>query len=68
MLMDGDSCCCGGRDETNPRKASYTCLLHLHGSTSRLQNVGAAREQIWAGVSSAHDRGFSQQPTEAVLY
>lgn len=66
--MDRDSCCCGGRDETNPGKASYTCLLRLHGSTFRLQNVGAAREQIQAGVSSAHDRHFSQQPTGAVLY
>lgn len=65
MLMDRDPRRC---DETNPRKASYTCLLCLHGSTSSLQNVGAAWEQIRAGVSSAHDRHFSQQPTEAVLY
>lgn len=49
-------------------EASYTCLLRSHGSTSRLQNVGAAWEQMQTGVSSAHDRRFSQQPTEAVQY
>lgn len=49
-------------------EASYTCLLGSHGSTSRLQNVGAASAQMQTGVSSAHDRRFSQQPTEAALY
>lgn len=66
--MEGRLCGCARRHETNPGKASYTCLLRLHGPTSRLQNVGAAREQIGAGVCSPRDRRFSQQLTGAVLY